>query len=114
MIPIQAVNDVDLAYGGVMKKLLPEAKAIPKEFWDHDNPLAELVAQWFFRGLDGSTDFISKEGVDAAKAMRHIAAIMRSWEPSHEHKTAGCAYLLAEWLEDVRKDNESLVGKEKA
>jgi hypothetical protein len=26
---------------------------------------------------------------------------MSSWEPKHEHKEAGCAYLLSEFFDDV-------------
>jgi hypothetical protein len=42
-----------------------------------------------------------KEGVDVDKALRHIQAIMRSYQPKHEHKEAAVAYLLSQWFDDV-------------
>ena len=42
-----------------------------------------------------------KEGVDTKKALRHVKAVLGSWEPKHEHKEAGVAFLLNEWFDDV-------------
>jgi len=108
---IQEVRDVDLAFGCKAMSLMPARKDIPEEFCKHDGPWQNLVGQWFFRGLEGAS-FLPKKGVDAQKAMRHLRAIMVSFDPKHEHKTAGCAYLLSEWFEDViGADGKSLIGK---
>lgn len=93
----QEVNGVASAFGGDMKKLLPAMHEIPKEFQDSRTEWNKLVSQWFFGGLK-SFDCVPKEGVDKSAAMKHVAAILRSWEPSHEHKEAGCAYLLSLWF----------------
>lgn len=56
-----------------------------------------------FEGINGY-GVVPKEGVDPDKAMRHLAACMRSFEPKHEHKMAGVACLMATWFEDYIKD----------
>ena len=38
---------------------------------------------------------------DTNKAIRHLKAILVSYDPKHEHKEAGVAFLLSEWFEDV-------------
>ena len=42
------------------------------------------------------------DGIDAKKAMRHLATIQRSWSPKHEHKEAAVAF-----LEQVRAANRT-------
>jgi hypothetical protein len=39
-----------------------------------------------------------KEGIDPELANRHLNAILRSFEPTHEHKITGVAYLLKCWI----------------
>jgi hypothetical protein len=100
-------KDVDgaaLAFGGPMQKLLPPWDEIPAEFrqlggteWNR------IVGRWFFRGLPDGTEWNAKEGVDTQRALRHLGAIMSSWEPKHEHKEAGVAYLMSLWFHSVRK-----------
>jgi hypothetical protein len=46
-------------------------------------------------------DFYMKKGVDGETAYRHLMACMGSYEPSHQHKEAGCAYLMDLWFEKV-------------
>ena len=46
--------------------------------------------------------FKAKDGVDNKKAMAAISAILRSFDPKHEHKEAGVAYLFSEWFEEVK------------
>ena len=106
MIAIQDVDGRSMAFSGDMKKLLPAWDDIPTDFKDWNNKWSRIIAQWFFRGLDGAT-FMPKKGVDQKKALAHIQAILQSWEPKHEHKTAGCAYLLSEWFDDVKLPKES-------
>ena len=61
-----------------------------------------MVSRWFFSGLPKETRFVPKTGIDEAAAKAHLRAILASFEPKHEHKEAGCAYLLSKWFEDVR------------
>ncbi|MDR6884875.1 hypothetical protein [Bacillus sp. 3255] len=94
------VNGLSIAFGGDMSKLLPAMSDIPKEFKEGRTKWNDLVGTWFYRGLK-NTQFKPKDGIDKNKALRHVKAIMGSWEPKHEHKEAGCAYLLSEFFEDV-------------
>lgn len=93
------VSDLDLAFGGRIAKLMPtyeELRGIkidPK--WER------LFSEWFFLGLK-SLELTPKEGIDKSKAIRHIRAIMGSFEPKHEHKERGCAYLLSQFFEDAK------------
>ncbi|MNS38114.1 hypothetical protein D3C86_1309310 [compost metagenome] len=94
----QEVKGLHLAFGGDMSKLLPPMHSIPQDFQNGTTKWNDLVSTWFFRGLK-SFDCVPKEGIDKAAALKHISAIMRSWDPKHEHKEAGCAYLLSLWFE---------------
>jgi hypothetical protein len=96
------VTDLDISFGGKMDLLLPEYKSIPEEFRRERHPFSRIVDNWFFSGLPKGTEFIPVEGVDGTKAKRHIRAIMVSFEPKHEHKTAGVAFLLSKWFSDIK------------
>ena len=104
MEPIEVTN-VDVVCGGDMKKLLPPMSVIPKEFkgMNNTNKWNKLVSTWFFSGLEGYS-FKPKEGIDPSKALAHVKAIMGSFEPKHEHKEAGCAYLMSEFFESFSKE----------
>ena len=99
MREIPEINGLDTAFGNIQH--LPPVSQIPEKFQNHETPWCVLVSLWFFNGLPKETDFHPKEGVDPIKALRAIAAIMRSFEPKHEHKEAGCAFLLSEWFKKV-------------
>lgn len=94
------VTDVDLAFGGKMDKLLPLYRSLPEEFQHEHDQFSPLVNRWFFSGLD-KTLLKAKDGIDEKMAWRHLAAIMRSFEPKHEHKVAGVAWLMSQWFEPV-------------
>ena len=94
--------EVDLAMQAfpaiVIGKYLPMKGDIPEEFWGWHNPWAELVRRWFYKGL--STPPAFREGIDSSSAMLHLDVCIHSYEPKHEHKTAGGAYLMSLWCED--------------
>ena len=102
-IPIlpKQVTRLDLAFGGRMAELLPDWKTIPEEFKNGRTKWNRLFNDWFYFGLK-QLDFTPREGIDKSVAAAHISAIMRSWDPQHEHKEAGCAYLMSLWFEDVQ------------
>lgn len=95
-------SDLQVAFGLKVLDLMPEYSTIPEEFcnFNRREKWGQLVTTWFFRGLK-TASFTPKEGIDAEKALRHIRAIMCSFEPKHEHKQAACAYLLSLWFDDV-------------
>jgi len=117
MFKIQTVLDTKAAFE--LDKFIPEYKDIPKEFIHGHTKWNQLFNDWFFCGIN-NFKFTLKEGIDCKiegsdkmtveeikdkvikKALLHINAVMRSWEPKHEHKEAGVAFLLNEWFSDVR------------
>lgn len=101
MFKIQEINERDLVSGGNIAKLMPLYTEIPKEFKYGHNKQCTVVSDWFFLGLK-DVKWQPKEGIVANKAIRHIQAIMTSWEPKHEHKEAACAYLLSQWFDDIQ------------
>ena len=98
------ISDVDYAFGSV-NGLLPEYSDIPSEFKGIGNKWNRVFNDWFFNGLNHCT-WKPKDGVNSKMAIRHIATIMRSFEPTHERKEAGCAYLMSLWFDDVSYDTE--------
>jgi hypothetical protein len=94
--PIE-VSEVDLAFGGNISDLMPEHNEIPKgyegeEFWK------SWQSEWFFEGLKHWPK--PKEGIDRNVALAHLKAIQVSFEPKHEHKEAGVAWLASLWFEN--------------
>lgn len=83
-------------------QILPKMADIPDEFKNSNRPnkWMKCVSDWFFCGLK-SCKWVPKEGVDTKKAIAAVSCCIRSFEPSHEHKEAGCAYLLSQWFDDV-------------
>lgn len=77
---------------------LPEYGEIPDDFKRDSNQFVVLTSMWFFNGLDRSRLKV-KPGIDANAALRHLSCVLRSFEPKHEHKEAGVAYLMSLWFE---------------
>ena len=94
------VSDVDVAFGGDMARLLPPIADIPEPFRRGNTPQNNLFSTLFFSG--GKLP-ATKPGIDARKAKLHLSAVMRSFEPKHEHKEAACAYLMSLWYETPEK-----------
>jgi hypothetical protein len=79
-------------------ELLPAWSDIPDEFKGFPgNAWAQTAERWFFDG--GRVSCTAKPDIDIRHAYRHLDAILRSWDPQHEHKIAGVAYLLSLWFE---------------
>lgn len=104
MKPIQ-VHDVDIAFGGDIDILLPPMNEIPEEFRKRNSKWNDVVSDWMFGGLK-DCQWKPKEGIDTKEAIRHIQAVLVSFKPKHEHKEAGCAYLLSQFFVDVKYTRE--------
>ena len=102
MKPIK-VTGVQMAFGGDAMKLLPPYKEIPKEFTNSNtrNKWNKFSSDWFFNGLK-NLKVTPKDGINPEEAIRHLSTILRSFEPKHEHKEAGVAYLASQWFDDVQ------------
>lgn len=102
MLEIKEVDGLDAVFGPRrIGDLIPKWEEIPKEFKDGKTKWNTLFEHWFFVGLEKGAEFKPKAGVDKMKALRHIRAVMSSFDCKQEHKEAGVAYMLSEWFEDV-------------
>lgn len=95
------VNDVDIAFGGRTDELLPAWNDIPEEFHKGSNKWHKFANALFFGDAGKNTQIVPKAGIDVHEAARHVKAILGSFNPKHEHKIAGCAFLLSEFYQDV-------------
>lgn len=88
------VSDVDQAFSAkVIGRLLPPMSDIPKDFHLDSNKWCDKASSLFFSG--GTIDL--KPEINRQAAFRQLKACLGSFEPKHEHKTAGVAYLLSLW-----------------
>ena len=93
-----------LAYPSDVKSLIPPASTIPAEFWRPSGTWDDALFNGLFFGGCANVRFYPARGIDAELAYRHVTAIMRSWEPKHEHKQAACRYLFTQWFDKVEWD----------
>lgn len=103
MHPIK-ITDADFAFGGRVAELLPTMDDIPDEFKKGNTKWNKVVNDWFFGGLK-NCQWTPKEGIEENDAIRHVSSVMQSYKPKHEHKAAGCAYLLSQFFEDVKYES---------
>lgn len=94
--PIQ-VTRADVAFGGKAMDILPPYLSIPDEFKRGKNPWVQWQRDWFYKGLKSLPT--PKPGIDIKLAMANLACCQGSFEPKHEHKEAGVAYLASLWFE---------------
>lgn len=98
----KTTTNLDVAFGPEkIADFLPAMNEIPEEFHSWGNPWQKIVSDWFFKGMKEVPT--AKAEIDAIKALAHIHVILRSFEPKHEHKIAGCAYLMSLWFEMPKK-----------
>ena len=93
---LKQINDVEIAFGTT--KLLPSQEEIPKEFYT-GNDYSKFVDAYFYgRELPtGSIEFKPGFSMDSMPDVRRVlTSHLRSFEPKHEHKLAGVAFLLSQ------------------
>lgn len=90
-----SISDVELAFGTT--RFLPEAEEIPVEFNSVNNVYARIVSDIFYGSELPAWDIELEEGVKPEVLNKFIRAHLTSWEPKHERKIAGVAYLLSKF-----------------
>ena len=95
------VTDVQLAFPADVSELIPDWEDIPSEHKDPGGLYSQEFSTWFFHGIAPGTECHPVPGIDAREAFRHVVAIMRSFQPKHEHKEAACRYLMSLWFERI-------------
>jgi len=93
------VTDAERAFG--TDKDLPKWEEIPEDFKGlaSDNKFVALFSHLFYHGGHGVSMKL-KDGVDGKKLVRWFEAHVRTWGPKHEHKSAGVAWRLSQWIDD--------------
>jgi hypothetical protein len=94
---------LDVAFGpkNGIASILPAWEEIPEDFREERGEAKkwiEKIDDMFFKGV-GIKVIVMKPGVERNTAMRQLQCILHSFEPKHEHKTAGAAYLMSLWFE---------------
>jgi hypothetical protein len=92
--PIE-INQVEYVFpADVIGRYLPELSEIPE---DLDKEFEELAQYAFSHAVELKPEAL-KEGIDPELANRHFNAVLRSFQPKHQHKLKGAGYLLYLWL----------------
>lgn len=107
--PIE-VSDVDLAFPARGVELVPKYDDLPKEFRD-DSMCGHGEARIYFDMVNAlishyhcGDPFPSgfkmelMEGVVSSKVDRHFRVVVMCYGLKHEHKVAGAAWLLSQWM----------------
>lgn len=95
------IDDLTLAFPAFVTHLMPAWSDIPEDFREERGDARRWIKfqrDWFFKGVPDAV-VTAKEGIDREVALRHLAAIQRSYQPKHEHKEAAVAYLASLWLD---------------
>lgn len=116
MRPVE-IDDAMVVFPAGVGKLMPKMSEIPERFHifgPKKTPENDFVGRWFFghRGGASKSEWKAKPGIDERAAWRHLAAIVGSFEPKHEHKEAAVAYLLSEWFEPATEKSPPGVSRE--
>ena len=94
----QTVNNIELVFPANVRHLMPPEEEIPEDYWRFSGPKQTIAARWFYQGLDTSI-LIAKKGIDKQAAIRHLSAVLGSWEHKHEYKMAAASYLIDQWFD---------------
>jgi hypothetical protein len=98
------LNLLDVVFATDVSHLMPSYNEIPEDFRREKGEAqkwVDIVNDWFFLGMKNIRWVVKHKDIDKAVAVNHLMAIMQSWEPQHEHKIAGVAYLMSLWFDDV-------------
>lgn len=94
------VDQLTLAFPANLGALLPATDAIPPDYRNR-RQWESFARKWFAGTLPEGVHMHATEGIDARAAGRHLTAVLRSYEPKHEHKIAGVAWLASRWFDKV-------------
>lgn len=97
----QPVDDVRLAFPANLDGLLPPWHTIPEAFRRCDAETKkwhDLASSLFYKGATRDPKLLLNEGITSEMASRHLACVLRSYQPKHEHKMAGVAWLMSLWF----------------
>lgn len=96
-------QDVDDSPFGVPNcaHLMPPVEAIPDLKDGSYSKWERLFGDIFYSGLS-NIKLYPRKGIDPDKAWAHLIAIVGSYMPKHEYKTAAFIYLANLWFKDAK------------
>jgi hypothetical protein len=100
----QEVDDATIAFPATVMHLMPVMEAIPEDY-PRKYEWQDFITQWFFFGWEKATTkywLYTHPEIDGNKAIRHIRAVIGSYEPKHQHKEAATAWLMSRWFGGIR------------
>ncbi len=101
-LPNEKIDGLDASCGlDRWEGYMPPMEEIPQEF-KRGNQYTGFAQHWFFRGIEEGVFGSPAEGINGRQAMRHLAALLRSFSPSQEHKISGVGYLLSLWFPEAK------------
>lgn len=101
---LQSITTLDASFGTT--KYLPAREDIPKEFESSRNPYVRVINAIFHGEKMPDMSINLAPGVQIPLLQRFIRAHLASFEPKHEHKIAGVAYLLSRLCTLDETDNQ--------
>lgn len=102
----QVISDALLAFPGEVRHLMPAYSTIPETFRSlgPNTEWGQFVSHWLFLGNPFSKwDLHLNPDIDGKLAIRHLRAILGSYQPKHEHKEAAVAWLLSRWFSSITR-----------
>lgn len=96
--------DGPAAVFGANERDYPAMHIIPEQFKSFSGPYQNVFSGLFYNG--GKLDDFGltvKAGINRAQFFTALRALMCSWAPKHEHKTATVAWALSEWCDGTPK-----------
>jgi hypothetical protein len=98
-LEITIMPRTDWGFGGADRVSdYPVWSSIPERFKQDNDPFVRMQQRWFFAGIKGNV-LVTRAGVGRIAALKHLSALQESFAPSHEHKQAAVAYLMAMWFD---------------
>lgn len=90
---VKSVTDVEEAFGTI--KLLPELDQVPVEFKQNQRIECKVVSSMFYGTEMPEASVVFKDGFEPKSVMKCFMAHLKSFEPKHERKMAGVAYMMS-------------------
>lgn len=90
--------------GTIIDTYMPKWTDLPEDFRRERGAAKKwtnIVDDLFFHGAKDIRCTVKDPTIEQRDIIKHIAMLLQSFEPSHEHKTAGVAYLLSLWCDDM-------------
>jgi len=104
--PVQ-IPDVLLAFPAQILHLMPSPKDIPDEYLEWRYSWTKFAQEWFSYGLKADVVFDLKDGINGELAVRHLTAVLRSYQCRHQEKIAAVAFLSSRWFTQVINGNHT-------